>query len=86
MEHIVEVVTSTSPEVRVVHSPSRAGVSVRIARGVQGTAVEVEVTRPLGEGESYDACREHAVASAVLAYDDAVTKLARLGVTPGKDR
>jgi len=70
--------------VKVVHTPGRAGVSVRVAHGVQGITVEVEVERTREEGESYEAAADHAADLAAAAYEQAVERLAALGLRPGK--
>jgi hypothetical protein len=72
--------------VKIVHTPANAGVSVKLHRSVQGTSLEVDVTRLKAENESYDFVALEAARLMAVAYHEAARLAVASGLTLGKEQ
>jgi hypothetical protein len=70
-------------EVRHYYQLALGGVDVKVAHGRDAVSVEVDVTRPRQEGETFEEAAAASLKLAVSTYQAAVMDLEGVGVTVG---
>lgn len=70
-------------EHRHTYQPAPGGVDVKVSHTTTGVSIEVDVTRPRQEGETFEQAAAMSAALAASAYRMACLELTREGVTVG---